>query len=122
MLKRIVLLILFSTVNLLGAGVVSAADGDQLYDFYCAQCHGQGGKGDGPNVTQDFATDPRNFTNADEMQKLSDADIKNVVLDGGPAVSKSALMPPWSKTISEADVVEITKTLRKFCNCEGPTG
>jgi mono/diheme cytochrome c family protein len=120
MLKRTVLLLLFSAVNLLGIGAVVAADGEQLFRFYCAQCHGPEGKGNGPNVTEDFATDPRDFTNAEEMQKLSDADIKSVVLDGGPAVSKSALMPPWSKTISEADVVELTKILRQFCNCEGP--
>jgi hypothetical protein len=28
------------------------------------------------------------------MNKLSDANIKNVILDGGPAASKSAMMPP----------------------------
>ena len=104
---------------LLAAGTAQAADDKQLYEFYCAQCHGLSGKGDGPNVTKDFKTDPRNFTSVADMEKLSDADIKNVVTDGGAAVSKSELMPPWGKTISEADINKLVAYVRKFCNCKG---
>ncbi|MFQ5954070.1 MAG: c-type cytochrome [Kiloniellales bacterium] len=96
-----------------------AADAEQVFKFYCAQCHGLEGKGDGPNVSQDFPVSPRNFTNAAEMNKLSDADIKNVILDGGPAASKSPMMPPWSKTLAEAEVDGLIQHLRKLCKCEG---
>ena len=72
----------------------------EVFDFYCAQCHGTEGKGDGPNVTDDFPVNPRNFTKKDEMNKLTDADIKNVILKGGPVVSKSPMMPPWGKTLT----------------------
>ncbi len=95
------------------------ADVEQVYTFYCAQCHGLEGKGDGPNVTKDFATDPRNFTNSKEMAKLSDADMKNVIMDGGPSASKSALMPPWGKTIEESEADALVVYLRKICNCKG---
>jgi len=30
------------------APVVSAADGEKMYDAYCEACHGKAGKGDGP--------------------------------------------------------------------------
>lgn len=116
---RLLKLALLASWMLLG-NCVMAADATQVFQFYCSQCHGLEGKGDGPNVTADFATDPRNFTNAEEMEKLSDADIKNVILDGGPSVSKSALMPPWSKTLTEAQVDDMVKVLRGFCACEGP--
>jgi hypothetical protein len=46
----------------------------------------------------------------------------NVILDGGPAVSKSAMMPPWSKTLSEDDVDGLIQHLRKLCACEGKQG
>lgn len=98
---------------------VYAADSEQLFTFYCAQCHGLDGKGGGPNVTEDFATDPRDFTQTAEMEKLSDADIKNVILDGGAAMSKSELMPPWSKTLSEEEVDALVQYLRQLCNCQG---
>jgi len=119
-MRRFTIMITVSVgLILLAAGTAQAADDKQLYEFYCAQCHGLSGKGDGPNVTQDFKTDPRNFTSVADMEKLSDADIKNVITDGGAAVSKSELMPPWGKTISAADIDKLVAYVRKFCNCKG---
>jgi mono/diheme cytochrome c family protein len=109
-------------LSLLGGGVAHAADGEQLFKFYCTQCHGLQGKGDGPNVTKDFPVDPRDFTETAEMDKLSDADIKNVVLDGGPVADKSPMMPPWGKTLTDADVDALIKHLRKLCKCKGKQG
>ncbi len=106
----------------MAAGPAKAVEVEKVFKFYCAQCHGLGGKGDGPNVTKDFPVSPRNFTNAQEMNKLSDADIKNVILDGGPAASKSPMMPPWSKTLGEAEVDALILHLRKLCACKGKKG
>ncbi|MCP3971921.1 MAG: cytochrome c [Rhodobacteraceae bacterium] len=107
----------------LAAQIVSApaqaADAETVFKFYCAQCHGLAGKGDGPNVTKDFPVSPRNFTDAAEMSKLSDADLRNVILDGGPAVSKSPMMPPWAKTLSDEEVDGLIGHLRMLCACEG---
>ena len=108
--------------GLLASNSVQAAHAEQLFKFYCAQCHGLEGKGNGPNVGKEFPVDPRNFTKADEMQKLSDADIKNVVMDGGPSASKSPMMPPWGKTLTEEEVDALVKYLRKLCNCTGKAG
>ncbi len=105
--------------GLLSGSRVQAAETEQLFKFYCAQCHGLEGKGNGPNVGKEFPVDPRNFTKSDEMEKLSDADIKNVILDGGPSMSKSPMMPPWGKTLTEEDVDGLVKYLRKLCNCTG---
>ena len=103
-------------------GPALAADAEKVFTFYCAQCHGLEGKGDGPNVTKDLPVTPRNFTNAKEMEKLSDADLKNVILDGGPALSKSPIMPPWSETLSEEEVDALVGHLRKICACTGKEG
>jgi cytochrome c oxidase cbb3-type subunit 3 len=99
-----------------------ASETEKVFKFYCAQCHGPTGKGDGPNVTKDFPVSPRNFTNAKEMDKLSDADLKNVIMDGGPAVSKSPMMPPWSKTLTAEQVDGLVKHLRGICKCKGKQG
>ena len=53
------------------------------------------------------------------MDKLSDADVKNVILDGGPSASKSPMMPPWSKTLTEEQVDALVGHLRKLCGCAG---
>ncbi|MBI5437922.1 MAG: cytochrome c [Nitrosomonadales bacterium] len=96
------------------AGSAQAADTKQLFEFYCAQCHGVKGDGKGINVGKDFATDPRNFTDSVEMAKRTDDDIKTVIKDGGPAISKSPLMPPWGATLSAAQVDELLAYIRKF--------
>ncbi|MDP6883762.1 MAG: cytochrome c [Rhodospirillales bacterium] len=111
--------VLASTFTMASA---TAEETAKVFKFYCAQCHGLEGKGDGPNVTKDFPVSPRDFTNAKEMNKLSDADLKNVILDGGPAVSKSPMMPPWGKTLSDADVDGLVKHLRALCKCKGKQG
>lgn len=125
MMKRLKSVVIAGSLIALGAlvtGGAQAAEPEAVFKFYCAQCHGLGGKGDGPNVTKNFPVSPRNFTNAEEMNKLSDADIKNVVLDGGPSASKSPMMPPWGKTLTEAEVDGLVKHLRKLCNCKGKQG
>ncbi|HCX87881.1 MAG TPA: cytochrome C class I [Gammaproteobacteria bacterium] len=104
------------------AGSTLAADGETLFRFYCAQCHGIEGKGDGPNVTGDFPVDPRDFTKTAEMNKLSDADIRNVIIDGGPIADKSPMMPPWGKTLNDAEIKALVEYLRQLCNCTGKTG
>ncbi len=104
------------------SAAAAAAEVEQIFKFYCAQCHGLGGKGDGPNVSKDFPVSPRNFTSAEEMNKLTDADLKNVILDGGPSVSKSAMMPPWGKTLTGAEVDSLVKHLRGLCKCKGKQG
>ena len=104
------------------APVGAAEDVEKVFKFYCSQCHGLGGKGDGPNVTKDFPVSPRNFTSAEEMNKLTDADLKNVILDGGPSMSKSPMMPPWGKTLTDEQVDALIKHLRKLCNCKGKQG
>lgn len=118
MLRQMQPILLFICFGLLSMGSVYAADAEQLFKFYCAQCHGLEGKGNGPNVTESFATDPRDFTDRAEMEKLSDADIKNVILDGGPSASKSELMPPWSKTLTEEEVDTLVSYIRKLCKCQ----
>lgn len=100
------------------AGSAQAADSKQVFDFYCAQCHGTAGDGKGINVTKDFATDPRNFTNVADMEKRSDEDIRGVIKDGGPSISKSPLMPPWGATLTAAEVDGLLAYIRKMCNCK----
>ena len=92
-----------------GAG---AADADKLFKFYCAQCHGLNGDGKGPNVTETFPVTPRAFNNAAEMNKLTDADVRNVIREGGPIGGKSEMMPPWGKTLSDEDIEALVGKLR----------
>ena len=122
MKKLLTLAAIVALTSWISTSPASAADAEKVYKFYCAQCHGLTGKGDGPNVTKDFPVSPRNFTEAKEMDKLTDADLKNVILDGGPSVSQSPMMPPWSKTLTVEQVDGLVKHLRGICKCKGKQG
>lgn len=119
-MPKIALLVIVTLVMVFasGTGVSSAASAKENYDFYCVQCHGPEGKGDGVNVTKDMSVTPRNHADAKEMAKLTDKDIFNAIKDGGVANSKSPLMPPFGSTITTDEVNDLVKYLRKMCNCQ----
>jgi cytochrome c oxidase cbb3-type subunit III len=121
-INRRILFALSLFAALSAARGAALADAAETFKFYCAQCHGVSGKGDGPNVTKNFPVSPRDFTNAKEMNKLSNADLKNVIMDGGPSASKSPMMPPWGKTLEESDIDALVKHLRVLCKCTGKPG
>ena len=104
------------------AANAGAADADKLFKFYCAQCHGLNGDGKGPNVTETFPVTPRAFNNAAEMNKLTDADVRNVIREGGPIGGKSEMMPPWGKTLTDEEIEALVGKLRSLCQCEGKKG
>ncbi len=97
--------------------LAGAATARGNYVFYCAQCHGLEGRGDGPNATESQPVDPRDHTSAYEMKKLTDSDIIDVIREGGSATSKSTLMPPFGKTLTEDEIRALKDYLRKLCGC-----
>ncbi len=122
MKKLLIIAASLAFASQMAVATASASETEKVYKFYCAQCHGLTGKGDGPNVTKDFPVSPRNFTAAKEMNKLSDADMKNVIMDGGPSASKSPMMPPWNKTLTADQVDGLIKHIRVLCQCKGKQG
>ncbi|MFZ3090862.1 MAG: cytochrome c [Nitrospirota bacterium] len=102
----------------IGVGHAFAASAEENYKWYCSQCHGLTGKGDGINATKDQPVNPKNHTDSAEMAKLSKSDIENVIRDGGAATSKSTMMPPFGKTMTDAEIKELVGYLSKLCNCK----
>ena len=119
MLRFVITTTLALCLALSAVGSAQAEDAKQVFDFYCAQCHGPEGDDKGVNGGKDFATDPRNFTVTADMEKRSDDDIRGVIKDGGPSISKSPLMPPWGATLSAAQVDGLLGHIRKLCKCKG---
>lgn len=54
--------------------------GEASYGRACAPCHGVSGRGDGPAAV---AMKPRDHTDAEVMEGLTDADIARVIQNGG---------------------------------------
>lgn len=88
------------------------------YRTYCVQCHGINGKGNGINV-RDMSVQPRDHTDAQGMSGLSDERLFKAIKEGGPAVTKSVLMPPWGAVLSDEEIHELVDHLRTLCGCKG---
>ncbi len=103
-----------------GPAAGRAESAEQNYRLYCAQCHGTQGNGQGINQTADgLGVSPRDHTNAKEMSKLSDGDLRLAIAEGGDAVQKSELMPGWGKTLSAREIDDLVLYLRALCKCAG---
>jgi cytochrome c oxidase cbb3-type subunit III len=96
----------------------AAEAGKDIYKTYCWQCHGSHGDGKGINAGDNMSVAPRNHTDAEYMGGRSDADLFKAIKDGGPAVNKSVLMPPWSGVINDDEIHALVDYLRELCGCK----
>ncbi|MDX2087930.1 MAG: cytochrome c [Kofleriaceae bacterium] len=97
-----------------GGGNAAAAEAQQLFATVCATCHGPSGAGDGPAAAS-LTPRPQNYTDAAWQAKITDDEIRKVILEGGQAVGKSAAMPAQSQLKDKPAVVdELVKMIRGF--------
>ena len=85
--------------------------GRDIYRHYCMTCHGEGGAGDGFNA---FNLDPhpRDYSDPAFQKKKTDAELADAIRRGGAGVGLSALMPPWGRTLSDAQINQVVRYIR----------
>jgi mono/diheme cytochrome c family protein len=86
--------------------------GYQLQDQYCARCHDQESSPQRVSNYDNLAVKPHSFTEGETLNKLSDSDLIAIIGHGGPALNRSALMPPYGATLSKADVQALIAYIR----------
>lgn len=96
------------------AHAADPAEGKKLYSQFCASCHGESGKGDGP-ASAALNPKPRNHTDKEYMAKLSDEDMMKVIKEGGTSVGKSPIMPPWGAALKDDQVKDVVAYIRTLC-------
>jgi hypothetical protein len=78
--------------------------GSILADKYCNRCHDSESSPERVSNYDNLEVKPHAFTDGSTLNKMSDADLTSIILHGGPALNRSALMPPYGNTLSPADV------------------
>lgn len=108
----------------LGGGQSAAAATEQVTDATvresyvtnCARCHGEEGRGDGPDaamLANQFGTRPTNFRTA-EFKARPRQEILKAIRQGGEAVGRSAAMPPWTGILENVEIDAIAKYVMAF--------
>ena len=94
----------------------SFKESERLYDTYCAQCHGLARNGKGVN-TVGLSVQPKDHSDTAGMSSVPREQMIRAIRDGGAAVNKSALMPPWSSVLTDKQIEDMAAYLMKVCKC-----
>jgi mono/diheme cytochrome c family protein len=86
--------------------------GYQLGEKYCARCHNPESTPERVSNFDNLEVKPHPFTEGDTLNKMSDADLTAIISHGGPALNKSALMPPYGYTLSKTDIQALISFIR----------
>lgn len=86
--------------------------GYQLGEKYCARCHNPESTPERVSNYDNLEVKPRAFTEGDTLNKMTDADLTAIISHGGPALNKSALMPPYGYTLSKTEIQALISYIR----------
>lgn len=86
--------------------------GFQLDDKYCARCHNPESTPERVSNYDNLEVKPHPFTEGDTLNKMSDAELTAIIGHGGPALNKSALMPPYGYTLSKTEIEALIAYIR----------
>jgi mono/diheme cytochrome c family protein len=85
----------------------AVAAGKTLFKTHCVECHGESGKGDGPDAMM-YTPEPADLTDAKAMKWMTDGEIFYVISEGHKP------MPSFKDKLSEQQrwqVVHFVRTL-----------
>jgi mono/diheme cytochrome c family protein len=86
--------------------------GQQLNHQYCGRCHNPESTSERVSNFDNLTPAPHAFTDGDTLNKMSDQDLAAIIGHGGPALSKSAEMPPFAYTLTKSDIQALIAYIR----------
>lgn len=86
--------------------------GRQLSDFYCARCHDSESTPERVSNHDNLVARPHGFDDGAFLNKISDGDLRAIISHGGPALGKTAEMPPYEHTLNTADIAALVAYIR----------
>jgi mono/diheme cytochrome c family protein len=86
--------------------------GRQLSDVYCVRCHDPESSAERVSNHDNLVAKPHSFDDGAFLNKLSDQDLLAMISHGGPALGKSAEMPPYEHTLNKSDIAALVAFIR----------
>ncbi len=79
------------------------AQGKRIFYQYCVWCHADATPA-GPSNRSNLAPVPPLLNDGDKLNGEGDEFMQNIITLGGSALGKSAMMPPYGKTLSAGEI------------------
>jgi cytochrome c oxidase cbb3-type subunit III len=79
------------------------AEGKRVFNNNCVWCHADATQA-GPSNRSSLTPTPPLFTDGETFNSLSDDILRNTITLGGSAMGKSAIMPPWGRTLTQDEI------------------
>ncbi len=89
--------------------------GQEIYQKYCMECHGESGRGDGPRAPL-LAPRPGNLISAATSAK-SDAELLGIITNGAPRTA----MRGWKDELTEEDRLNVLAFVRSLVRFQKPS-
>jgi mono/diheme cytochrome c family protein len=86
--------------------------GLRLDDKYCSRCHNPESSAERVSNYDNLEVKPHPFTEGATLNKMNDAELTAIISHGGPALNKSALMPPYGYTLSKTEIEALIAYIR----------
>jgi mono/diheme cytochrome c family protein len=108
-----------STAPRIDPAAQSDSTGATLYARYCTGCHGQQGRGDGPNAAS-LPVPPARHASKEAMSARPDDALYDTISGGGAIMNRSPRMPAYGTTLSPSQIRALVRHIRSLCGCQGP--
>jgi cytochrome c5 len=79
------------------------SQGKRVFYLYCVWCHADATPA-GPSNRSNVTPTPPLMNDGDKLNAESDEFMQNIITLGGSALGKSAMMPPYGKTLSPEEI------------------
>lgn len=87
------------------------AQGKRLFYANCVWCHADATPA-GPSNRSNVTPAPSLMNDGATLNGLSDEYLENMITLGGAALGKSAMMPPWGKTLTQEEIRAVIAFVR----------
>ncbi|HKO03355.1 MAG TPA: cytochrome c [Candidatus Acidoferrales bacterium] len=88
-----------------------AAQGKRIFYTQCVWCHADATPA-GPSNRSNVTPTPPLMNDGATLNKETNATLRNAIALGGSALGKSAMMPPYGRTLSEEEIAELIEYIR----------
>ncbi|MBZ5506653.1 MAG: c-type cytochrome [Acidobacteriia bacterium] len=88
------------------------AVGKAVNDQYCIRCHDPESTPERVSNLDNLSPAPHQFTDGGTLNRMSDADLTNMIAHGGPALGKSPQMPAYAATLKPAEIKAVLSYIR----------